>query len=142
MYKTILLPIDLNESISQAKAVESAVKLAELFGAQLHVLNIVPDMGVGVVSTFFPEGYEEKATEAAREALHAFTAEHIPESLPVQHIVAHGNIYHEILHYAAEQSADLIVMASHRPAIEDYLIGPNAAQVVRHSRCSVMVVRK
>ena len=141
MYKTILLPVDVNESVSQAKAVETAVGLAELFAAHLHVLSIVPDMGMSVVSSFFPEDYEQKATEAARQALHAFTAEHIPDSLPVQHIVAHGTVYHEILHYAAEQGADLIVMASHRPAIEDYLIGPNAAQVVRHARCSVMVVR-
>ena len=36
---------------------------------------------------------------------------------------------------------DLIVMASHRPELKDYLIGPNAARVVRHADCSVQVVR-
>lgn len=32
-------------------------------------------------------------------------------------------------------------MAAHRPALKDYLLGPNAARVVRHSNCSVLVVR-
>ena len=37
--------------------------------------------------------------------------------------------------------ADLIVMGSHRPELRDYLLGPNAARVVRHAPCSVVVVR-
>jgi nucleotide-binding universal stress UspA family protein len=35
----------------------------------------------------------------------------------------------------------MIVMASHRPELKDYLLGPNAARVVRHAECSVLVVR-
>jgi len=37
--------------------------------------------------------------------------------------------------------ADLIVLASHRPAMKDYLLGANASRVVRHAPCSVFVVR-
>jgi len=36
---------------------------------------------------------------------------------------------------------DLIIMASRRPELEDYLIGSNAARVVRHAHLSVLVVR-
>ncbi len=35
----------------------------------------------------------------------------------------------------------MIVMASHRPEMSDYLLGPNAARVVRHARRSVSVIR-
>lgn len=38
--------------------------------------------------------------------------------------------------------ADLIVMASQRPELKDYLLGPNAARVVRHAEQSVLVVRE
>ncbi len=55
--------------------------------------------------------------------------------------MAHGTIYQEILSAARKIEVDLIVMASHRPALEDYLLGPNAARVVRHADCSVLVVR-
>ena len=33
-------------------------------------------------------------------------------------------------------------MASHRPELRDYLIGPNAARVMRHADASVLVVRE
>ena len=49
--------------------------------------------------------------------------------------------YHEILEEAGEIKADLIVMASHRPGFATYLMGSNATYVVRHARCSVLVIR-
>ena len=64
-----------------------------------------------------------------------------PNDVTIQHIVGHGSIYQEILSCAKKIGADLIVMASHRPELEDYLIGPNASRVTRHANCSVMVVR-
>jgi len=77
----------------------------------------------------------------ATEALHEFSAKHVPEGTRVQHITAHGSIYEEIIAAADSCKADLIVIGSHRPALKDYLLGPNAARVVRHARQSVLVVR-
>ena len=65
----------------------------------------------------------------------------MPKEVKVQHIVANGTIYDEILRVAREIKADLILLASHRPELKDYLIGPTAARVVRHFEGSVLVVR-
>ena len=51
------------------------------------------------------------------------------------------NAANEIITTAERMGADLIVMASHRPHMQDHLIGPNATKVVGHSSCTVMVVR-
>ena len=57
-------------------------------------------------------------------------------------LVTHGaSIYAEILGAAEEAEADLVVVGSHRPAMKDYLLGTNAARVVRHACCSVLVAR-
>lgn len=56
-------------------------------------------------------------------------------------VVANGTVYEEILKAAKETKCDFIVMASHRPELKDYLLGPNAARVVRHAECSVLVIR-
>ena len=57
-------------------------------------------------------------------------------------LVTHGaSIYAEILGAAEEAQADLVIVGSHRPAMKDYLLGTNAARVVRHARCSVLVAR-
>ena len=141
MFKDILLPVDLGNPETQEKAVSTAIEMAKVFGSRLHVMTIVPDFGESFVSSFFPVDYQEKAVEAANTTLHAFVKEHIPEGIQVQHIVAHGTIYDEILSFAKEHQIDMIVMASHRPQLQDYLLGPNAARVVRHAQCSVTVVR-
>jgi universal stress protein F len=62
--------------------------------------------------------------------------------VPTRRIIAEGKIYQEILKAAQTIKADLIVMGSHHPELKDYLLGPNAAKVVRHADCSVMVVRE
>jgi len=141
MFKEILLPLDLNNAASQEKAVGTAVGLARTYNSHLHVMTIVPSFGEGFVTSFFPADYQEKAVAATNERLHAFTRERIPEGVPVQHVVACGTIYEEILGFAKKHRIDLIVMASHRPELSDYLLGPNAARVTRHADCSVMVVR-
>ena len=42
---------------------------------------------------------------------------------------------------ANDIGAEMIVMASHRPEMKDFLLGPNAARVVRHAKRSVTVIR-
>lgn len=141
MYKDILIAVDLDPDDPGLRLTETAVELAKAMGATLHVMTVVPDFGMSIVGGYFPDGYEEEAIEESRKRLHAFTAEKVPAGVPVQHIVGHGGIYREILRAAAEIGADLIVVGSHKPELSDYLIGPNAAQVMRHATCSVLVVR-
>jgi nucleotide-binding universal stress UspA family protein len=141
MYKNILFPIDLNQESSWTKALPTAVEMCKTFGSTLHVMNVVPDFGMAVVGTYFPEGFEQKALEGAREELHNFVRQKVPEGVPVQHIVGHGTVYDEILRVAHEIKADLILLAAHRPELKDFLLGPNAARVVRHFDGSVLVVR-
>ena len=141
MYKDILLPIDLNHESSWRKALPCALELAKTFGGQLHIMTVVPDFGMSIVGGYFPRDYEKKALEAAKTALHDFTKKHLPKGVTCQHIISHGTVYEEILQAAKTIKADLIVVGSHRPELKDYLLGPNAARVVRHADRSVMVVR-
>lgn len=141
MYENILLPIDLGNESSWNKALPAAIEYCGAFGATLHVMTVVPEYGSPLVAQYFPKDHEEKMIESASEMLHKFVADRIPDTLKVQHIVAEGTIYKSIIETADRIDADLIIMGSHRPELEDYLLGPNAARVVRHSNKSVLVVR-
>ena len=141
MYKDILFPVDLNHESSWQKALPTAAEYCKAFGATLHVMTVVPDFGKAVVGSFFPADFEEKALESARQELRAFVDNHVPEGVKIQHIVGSGTVYDEILRVAREIKADLIVLAAHRPELKDFLLGPNAARVVRHFEGSVLVVR-
>lgn len=141
MYRNILLAVDLGHKDTEMRAATTVVDYARVSGATVHLLTVVPDFGMALVGGFFPEGYEKDALAKADADLHAFASAVIPPEIPHRTIVAHGGIYREILRYADETGADLVVMSAHRPDLEDYLLGPNAARVVRHAKTSVLVVR-
>ena len=113
----------------------------QIFGARLHAVTVLPVFGSGVVGSYFPADFEERVSVDAEEKLTVLVRDNVPSNLDVARHVAHGTVYEEILRLAGEIDADLIVMASHRPELKDYLIGPNAARVVRHADMSVLVVR-
>ena len=141
MYTDILLPVDLGNESSWAKALPAAIEYCEAFGSNLHVMTVMPDFRSPMVAQFFPDDHEGKLMDNAKGVLHKFVADRVPEEIKVQHIVADGTIYKAIIETADDIGADLIIMGSHRPELQDYLLGPNAARVVRHSQKSVLVVR-
>lgn len=140
-YHDILLPIDVDEKGSCSSVVLTATDLALQFGAQLHAMTVVPDVGVSMGAPFSSANANKRLIEHARERLDAVVREMVPSNLTVEKIVVLGSIYREILRVAQELPADLIVMGSHRPERKDFLLGSNAAKVVRHAKCSVLVVR-
>ncbi|MAF94592.1 MAG: universal stress protein UspA [Rhodospirillaceae bacterium] len=142
MYKKILLTVDLNEDVSWKKALPTAVEFAKIFGAGLHVVTVLPDFGMPVVRGFFPDDFQEKAQTDVEDKLAAFCDEHIASETGAHSVVRFGNVYEEILKLADEIACDLIVIGAPRPELKDYLLGPNAARVVRHASCSVLVVRE
>jgi hypothetical protein len=109
MYKNILVSIDLGHAYTEKRTIATAVDYAGTFGSTLHVMTVVPDYGMSIVGGFFPQEHEKQALEHANVLLHKFTAAHVPSDIRHRHIVGHGSIYRQILHYAEVVGADLIV---------------------------------
>jgi universal stress protein F len=141
MYASILFPVDLEHDSSWAKALPAVKKLAETFGASVHVLYVVADVRMGMNTQFFPADYEKRLVATAKERLGAFIKAQMADMAKVDGYVECGSPYREIVETAERLDCDLIVMASHRPEMLDMLIGPNADNVVRHTKKSVMIVR-
>jgi nucleotide-binding universal stress UspA family protein len=141
MARKILVPVDLNEESSWKKALPAAVSQLKAKDDSLHVLTVLPNFGESIVGSYFPPDFSERSEAAALTAIEALCAQDLPREIAAVCAVRTGTIYQEIMRYADEAGCDLIVMASHRPELSDYLLGPNAARVVRHARQSVLVVR-
>ena len=142
MFKNILLPIDLGEETSWQKPLAVAIDMCRKNDAVLRVMTVVPDLGMNIVAQYFPKGYEKEVAQKTLDQLKDFVREHVPSDITVKHAVGEGSIYETILRVAQQTKADLIIMESLRPELKDYLLGPNAARVVRHAECSVLVVRE
>ncbi|SOH95262.1 Nucleotide-binding universal stress protein, UspA family [Monaibacterium marinum] len=110
---------------------------------RLAVISVLPDFGMSLVAPWFKEGATESVVKEAGEALHRAVTDALGAEVDATclHILRQGTIYQEILTAAEKHKPSLIVMGAHRPDLRDYLIGPNAARVVRHAQCSVLVLR-
>ena len=141
MYGKILLSLDLHDEPTWRTALPTAIEQAQAFGDELHLVYVVPDLPAGYVSLYVKEFSEEKLVDEAARQFEAFAAENLPAGLTIYRHLEEGSVYKSILSVAKKIEAGLIMMASHRPQMSDYLLGPNAAKVVRHANCSVLVVR-
>lgn len=140
MYSSILVPIDLEEPSSWSKAVPAALALARCFSARVTLATVVEDKVAALEAQWSSIGYRDLLSTA--RARLGTLADDLREGLAVETRVGTGSICGGLLSLADEVEADLIVLASHRPAMKDWLIGANAARIVRHARCSVLVVRE
>ena len=66
MYKNVLLPVDLDQESSWRKALPAAIACCTAFGARLHVMTVVPDFGMSIVGSYFPDDFAEKYQTASR----------------------------------------------------------------------------
>ena len=141
MLKTILVPVDTTEESSWQGVLPLAVEQARRFGATLHVTTVVEHVDIDLPDLPSLGELSHRRRQGAAAALEAIARAHIPDDVTHQRHAAVGNVHREILGIAEQIGADLIMMASHRPALKTYLIGTHAARVVRHAKCSVYVVR-
>lgn len=140
---TVLCAVDISNSSRDLNVIRQAARQAGLDGAQLDVVTVLPDFGMSVVGSYFSDDHQEKALAEAKAQLKQVVVEALgaEAAAKVRHIVSTGTAYEEILKLAEADKSDLIVIGALKPDFKDYLLGPNAARVVRHSNCSVMVVR-
>ncbi|MCV0429748.1 MAG: universal stress protein [Roseibium sp.] len=143
----ILAPVDVEEPRSWSEVLPELRQHAKGNEIELTVATVVPELGTVIAqaaqaapfASALPADLKERALSVARDRLENLAE--TPEFGPIHRVVRSGTIYSEILQTAEDISADLIVLMSHVPDLGDYLLGPNAAKIVRHARCSVLVVR-
>ncbi len=140
MYKRIILAVDLADATEAPKGLAEALELAKAWGGSLRLVNVQPVVPATFME-YVPADFDAEQTKRATESLGEMAAK-IDLPADRKSIAARaGGIYHELLEEASEWDADLIVVASHRPVMSDYLLGSNAKTIVRHAQCSVLVVR-
>ena len=141
MFKNILVAVDLEHDTRVDDLLRVASDIANTHRSQVHLLNVVP-AAPAVVSRFLPENYEKMASGEIEKDLAALAATVDLAEGAATSSVRFGSVYQEILAHADKISADLIIVASHKPDLGDYLLGTTAARIVRHASCSTLVIRQ
>ncbi|MEN8950571.1 universal stress protein [Planktotalea arctica] len=143
MTNSVLCAVDVSNGDDDINIIQKAAQLAALDGVQLDVIAVVPDFGMSQVGAFFDKDHHDKMVSEAKGHLNILVSKALDaaHNEKVRHVIATGRAYEEVLKLAKSIGASLIVVGAHKADLADYLLGPNAARIVRHANCSVYVVR-
>jgi nucleotide-binding universal stress UspA family protein len=135
MYQNILVPISFDEDRNAKGAMEIAQALSAE-GAQITLLHVMEEIP-GYAISYMPGDYLAESRKAVQTELDDLAAA-LPNG---QGVVIEGHSGRTILDWAEKHGIDCIVIASHRPGMQDLFLGSTAHQVVRHAHCAVHVLR-
>jgi nucleotide-binding universal stress UspA family protein len=147
MYERILVATD-GTTLSK-KAVNSALALAKLSGAELVALKVIPRYP----QSYFEGGLALPASEIAKvekqwaahgqAVVDAVAKAAKAKGVNAKAMVAKSDVVSEaIIATARKNKCDLIVMASHgRKGVKRLLLGSETQQVLTHSHIPVLVLR-
>lgn len=144
MYTRILFPTDGSEIT--AKALQSALSLAKLCGAELHTLAVMEPFPYSAISEMQPVPPQEFYDAQQRVA--TARVQKVAEAASAAGVTCKGatvealHPWEAILDHGKAQGCDIIVMASHgRRGMTALLLGSETQKVLTHSTVPVLVVR-
>jgi nucleotide-binding universal stress UspA family protein len=129
------------------KAVDSAIKLAQINKAKLYAVHVIAP-GETKVTQHDPRDAEwekhmkEHLKAQGQEATHYVETTGKILNVEVEPVILEGNPASEIVNFAEKNDVELIVMgALGNTGVQRCLLGSVAENVVRHSKVPVLVVR-
>ena len=137
MYKNILVAADGSEN--SLRATEQAADIASLLeGVKVELVSVI---AIDVYSdmVYDPiEAHGEAQREIIKEASDILTDAEVSHEV----VLLHGRPADEIIRYAEESGADLLVMGSRGlGALREFALGSVSHKVLTHAKCPVLVVK-
>lgn len=137
MFTKILVPVDLGHPDRLEKALSVAADEARHREAQVVYMGVTEETPGSIAHN--PKEFSEKLAEfaAGQAKAHGITA----EALAVVSTDPAAEINKLILRAIKDSGADLVVMASHPPAMLDWILPSHGGYVAEHADISVFVIR-
>jgi nucleotide-binding universal stress UspA family protein len=142
--KNILVPIDFSDN--SKNAFRYALLYAQAFNAKLHVLYVLepviyaPDFTLGQIA--LPAIDTTEVENLSNLELKKLIEELVPKEMTAVPILRLGKPFVEIIDYARESNADLIIISSHgHGSVEHILFGSTSEKVIKKAPCPVLTLR-
>jgi len=141
VYKKILAPLDGSEfsecSLAHIRAIATGCHVPEV--VLLMVVEPIKTIAYAETSGDWVAEKEKQNQAYAEDYLSQMADKLKKEGIAVQTVVAHGVPADEILNYAQNNQADLIIMSTHgRSGISRWAFGSVTDKVLRHSTAAVL----
>jgi nucleotide-binding universal stress UspA family protein len=141
--ENIIAPIDF--SIYSKNAADYAISIAENFKAQVNFIHVIEKE---IHPTFYASGVESifqidtGLQDRVIQNMQGFLEEQLNSDIKPRFMVKEGRAHREIVEYAKEEKADLIVISTHGlTGLEYLLLGSTTEKVVRWASCPVLTLK-
>jgi nucleotide-binding universal stress UspA family protein len=137
----ILVPVDFSDC--SQKALQYAIPLAKQHQSSIVLLHVVPtNFALGEYGGIDYASLEASMITSSEEQI-AKMAREVATDVPVQTHVAVGSPAGEIIQFAKNLPADVVVISTHgRTGLQHVFLGSVVEHVVRRAPCPVFVVRE
>ncbi len=138
----IVLPTDFSE-LSQA-ALPWARRMADQMQADIHCVYVVEEPHIYATLDMGPVPIPsvEELTRSAEKRMSNFSSAHLKGLGSVTTRVLVGRPAEEVVRYAKEKGAALIIMTTHGySGVKHVLLGSTTEAVLRHAACPVLSIR-
>ena len=140
--KKILVPVDFSDC--SMVGLESAVRFAQVWGAELVTFNCVPLQTFAIYGEYRGLDFTaltNHAEKTAKEQMHEVVSSLEPQDIIVKGVIELGVPAQAICDYARNHEVDLIITATHgSTGLTHILLGSTAEHVVRYAHCPVLVM--
>ena len=127
---------------------QKALDLAEACNAKIYLVHVVADPpDIFKLDRFNIEGQKKIMKDLEKQCKGSFLEQigKFPQTqkVDIETKVLRGIPSKEIINFQEKINADMLVVATlGQTAIEEFLWGNTASKIIRHSTCSVLVLRK
>jgi len=144
MFKRILVPTD--GSDLTAKAVNTAIGMARIHGAQLFTISVkepFPYSAVSEMQPTPPQEFFDAQERIAQERVTTVVETARKAEIACEAATSEGlHPWESIIEHATDKQCDLIVMSSHgRRGVTALLLGSETQKVLTHCKIPVLIVR-
>ncbi len=124
------------------KALKRGVDMAVLFGANLTVLTVIPELYLTELSDIDRGRIMDALTEETTIFMEKIRSSLAGKSIEAKTITRQGMPAEKILETAKKMKIDLIIVGSHgRHGAKKFLLGSISSKVVEYATCPVLVVK-
>ena len=142
MFNKILVPVDLSTEATTEKLCKTANDLAGKYQSEVILLTIMPDYGMPLVASFFPEDAQNKLKLEMKGKLEGLAKAYFNDA-SVTIKLKQGKRRQAILQAIENIQPDLVIMGCRRKKSRSNqrLLGATGTVVSDRAGCSVMIVR-
>ena len=141
MFNKILVPVDLSTEDVTKKLCQTANDLAEKYTGEIRLMTVMPDYGMPLVASYFPDDAQDKLKQDMMQKLEKLAEQTISVKTSIH--LDQGKRIREVLNEIENYQPGLLMIGC-RPKqsrSSQFLLGSFASGISDRASCSVMIVR-